>query len=128
MALRILLVEDSPTQAEFYGTSLKKAGFEVTLAENGRTALDLAIMEQPEVIILDVNLPGGMDGIQVCARLSRIPETTHIPVIILTQRDTPKDAMAGLKVGAVDYIAKDAFAVETLIESLKQFGIAATGR
>jgi DNA-binding response OmpR family regulator len=123
MAIRVLLVEDSPTQAEFYASTLRSLGVEVRLASDGKTALEIASIEQPDLIILDVNLPGSMDGIQVCVRLSRMPETHAIPVIILTKRDTPKDAMQGLKVGAIDYIAKDQFAVETLINSLKQFGI-----
>lgn len=123
MALEILLVEDSPTQAEFYKSVLMEMGLQVRLAHDGKTAIDMAVLYAPNLIILDVNLPGGLDGLQVCYRLSRMPETHQIPVIMLTQRDSSKDAIEGMKVGAVDYIAKDEFAVQTLLESMKQLGI-----
>lgn len=123
MPLEILLVEDSPTQSEYYRSILEEIGLLVHLAVDGKSALEIAANYQPNLIILDVNLPGGMDGLQVCQRLGRLPETQQIPVIMLTQRDTSNDAIEGMKVGAVDYIAKDEFAVQTLLDSMKQLGI-----
>lgn len=123
MPLEILLVEDSPTQSEYYQSILEEMGLLVHLAADGKSALEIAVAYQPNLIVLDVNLPGGMDGLQVCHRLSRLPETQQIPVIMLTQRDTSTDAIEGMKVGAVDYIAKDEFAVQTLLDSMKQLGI-----
>ena len=120
--MRVLLVEDSPTQAAFYKEVLQEVGLPVIHARDGREALDMAFEYQPDLIILDVHLPV-LDGIQVCARLSRLPETAHIPVIMLTRLDQPEDAMAGLNAGALDYIAKDEFAVETLLASMEQLGI-----
>jgi DNA-binding response OmpR family regulator len=121
--MKVLLVEDSPTQAEFYKEVLQEVGLSIIHARDGREALDMALEYQPDLIILDVNLPV-LNGIQVCARLQRTSETQHIPIIMLTRLDKPEDAMAGLSAGAVDYIAKDEFAVETLLASLEQLGIA----
>jgi DNA-binding response OmpR family regulator len=118
--MKVLLVEDSPTQAEFYRLILEDVGLEVIHVTDGPTALDAASIAWPDLVILDVNLPGGMDGMQVCARLHRMEETRNVPVIMLTQRDTSRDAMMGMEAGAVDYIAKDDFVVETLYSTLRQ--------
>src|SRR5690349_22666113 len=104
--LRILLVEDSPTQAAMICEILEEAGCEVEIAEDGQMALTKTYALLPDLLVLDVNLPI-MDGFQVCYRLKRDPETAHIPVIILTERDESDDALTGLAAGAIDYIAKD---------------------
>ena len=119
--MRVLLVEDSPTQAMFYRTILDELGLEVHMVSEGRAALNYAYENQPDLIILDINLPD-MDGFQVCTRLSRAQETSSIPIIMLTERDTPDDAWHGLQAGAVDYIPKDGFAAETLSASIQQLG------
>ncbi len=123
MAILALLVEDSPTQAQFYKDILEQLGLEVSIVDNGKDALDFAYRYHPQLIVLDVNLPI-MDGFQVCSRLSRSEETSNIPIIMLTERDAAEDASAGLQSGAIDYIAKDKFAAETLSASIRQLGVA----
>ena len=122
MASQVLLVEDSTTQAAYYRLVLEEAGLEVHLVGDGQAALDFAYHNRPDLVILDVNLPG-MDGFQVCSRLSRAAETCDIPIVMLTGRDTADDAWTGLQAGAVDYIPKDDFAVEALLASLGQLGV-----
>ena len=124
MTVRALLVEDSPTQAEYYKAVLEGIGLEVHVVDNGQTALDYAYNSHPDLIILDVNLPV-MDGFQVCSRLSRAEETRNIPIVMLTERDSADDAWVGLQAGAVDYIPKDDFADETLLASLEHLGMLA---
>jgi DNA-binding response OmpR family regulator len=82
-----------------------------------------AVMEQrPALIVLDVKLPG-MDGFQVCRRLKRSPDTQTIPVIMLTERDEAQATMSGLQAGADDYIPKDVFATEHLMNTLQEMGL-----
>lgn len=116
MKERILLVEDSPTQAKEYAAYLCREGYQVKIAADGFTALVMA-RHDTEAIILDINLPG-LDGFQVCRRLRRDPLTCNTPIIMLTSVATAKDTLHGLEAGANDYIPKDEFAVEQLISSL----------
>lgn len=122
MSAKVLLVEDSPTQAAFYRESLEELGLQVVTIDDGSSALIYALETPPDLIVLDVNLPG-MDGFQVCSRLQRSAQTKDVPIIMLTQNDRAKDASLGFKAGAIDYIAKDEFAIETLVVTLQQIGI-----
>lgn len=99
---RILLVEDEQTIANVVRDYLLQAGFQVDLARDGFTALQLASTRQPELIILDRMLPG-LDGVEVCRRLRR---TMSVPVIMLTALGTEDDRILGLEVGADDYLTK----------------------
>jgi DNA-binding response OmpR family regulator len=122
MSHRILVVEDSTSQALLLRLQLQRQGFVVEIAATGQEALRLARTMQPHAIVLDINLPD-LDGYQVCRRLKRTAETRDIPVVMLTGRDDARDALAGLELGIADYIPKDAFAEDTLIESLRQLGL-----
>ncbi|WJJ94288.1 response regulator [Neopusillimonas aromaticivorans] len=79
---------------------------EVVAAESGARALELALRLQPELILLDINMPGGMDGFEVCRCLKSNPETAGIPVIFLTAVEDTVSEEKGLALGAVDYIHK----------------------
>jgi len=122
MSHRILVVEDSVSQALRLRLELQRQGFVVEIAATGQEALRLAHTMQPHAIVLDINLPD-LDGYQVCRRLKSAAETRDIPVVMLTGRDDARDALAGLELGIADYIPKDAFAEDTLIESLRQLGL-----
>lgn len=122
MSHRILVVEDSLSQALRLRLELQRQGFAVEIAATGQEALRLVHAMQPDAIVLDINLPD-LDGYQVCRRLKAAAETRDIPVVMLTGRDDARDALAGLELGIADYIPKDAFAEETLIESLRQLGL-----
>ncbi len=117
----ILVVEDSPTQAQKMVAVLNVLyGLRVAVAQDGVEALRVAERQLPDLIVLDVNLPG-MDGYQVCTRLKRDPKTAAIPVIMLTSADSSQAALQGLKAGADDYIPKDVFATETLLATLRAY-------
>ena len=79
--------------------------------------------QPPDVIVLDIDLPE-IDGYSVCRALKGDSATAQIPIIMLTERDVAEDAWAGLQAGAIDYIPKDQFAVQTLSASIRQLGIA----
>lgn len=122
MSPSVLLVEDSPTQAKQISQILSEAGFSVRHVMDGPDAIQEVLENRPDLIVLDVRLPT-MDGFQVCSRLKRNPDTKSIPIIILTSQDSAKQTMAGLQSGADDYIAKDEFALETLLETATELGI-----
>ncbi len=122
MSKLALVIEDSETQAWHLKTLLETAQMAVDLAYNGTDGFELAQMNHPEVIILDVQLPD-MNGFQVCQHLKELQETAEIPVIMLTHQETHEAVVAGLQAGAVEFIPKDAFADAVLIETLKQMGL-----
>ncbi|MDY7079375.1 MAG: response regulator [Chloroflexota bacterium] len=116
---KILVVEDSPTQALHLQTLLEQEGLEVLLAYDGQTGLQMAQQMHPDLIVLDVQMPG-MNGFQVCRQLKNESATADIPVIIFTRHDEQEAVVLGLQTGAVDYIPKDAFADAVLLETLRQ--------
>ncbi len=122
MALEVLLIEDSQTQAAQIKATLESIGLHVRVAYDGQEGLRDAIENPPGLIVLDVKLPG-MDGFQVCRRLKRAPETQSVPIIMLTEKDGAQATMSGIQAGADDYIPKDIFATEHLVNTLQQLGI-----
>jgi DNA-binding response OmpR family regulator len=119
MKRKILVVEDSPTQSLHLQTLLEQEGLEVLLAHDGRTGLELAQQLHPDLIVLDVQMPG-MNGFQVCRQLKNTNNTADIPIIMFTRHDEQEAVVLGLQTGAVDYIPKDAFADAVLLETLRQ--------
>lgn len=99
---KILVVEDEESLREALAYNLNKQGYAVTTAADGKTALSIARSENPDLILLDVMLPG-LDGIEVCRQLR---QTMATPIIMLTARDEVIDRVVGLEVGADDYLTK----------------------
>jgi DNA-binding response OmpR family regulator len=122
MPQRVLLVEDSRTQALRIQLELARYSLTVMIASNGARAMAAVSENPPAAIILDVDLPD-TNGFQLCRRLKSDPSTAHIPIVMLTHRDAAQDTMAGLQVGAEDFIPKDSFAEQNLVESLRHLGI-----
>ena len=122
MTLDVLLIEDSKTQSAQIKAALESVGLEVRVAFDGPEGLRAVMEKAPALIVLDVKLPG-MDGFQVCRRLKRTPETQSIPIIMLTEKDGAQETMSGLQAGADDYIPKDIFATEHLINTLQELGL-----
>lgn len=116
---KILVVEDSPTQALHMQALLEQEGLKVLLAYDGREGLKMARQLHPDLIVLDVQMPG-MNGFQVCQQLKGEPATEDIPIIMFTRHDEQEAVVLGLQTGAVDYIPKDAFADAVLLETLRQ--------
>ncbi len=102
MADTVLVVEDETTLLETLAYNLKRQGYDVLTASGGTQALELARKEQPDVIVLDVMLPG-LDGFEVCRALRR---EMNVPILMLTARDEEVDKIVGLEVGADDYMTK----------------------
>lgn len=116
---KVLVVEDSPTQALHMQTLLEEKGVTVLLAPDGPTGLQMAKDLLPDLIVLDVQMPG-MNGFQVCRKLKVEHTTKDIPIIMFTRHDEQEAVVLGLQTGAVDYIPKDAFADAVLLETLRQ--------
>ncbi|MGK8557280.1 response regulator transcription factor [Nocardia gipuzkoensis] len=112
---RILVVDDEPLIAELLATSLRFQGFEVATAVNGGDGLDKVRSFRPDALIADVMMPG-MDGFGMLRRLRA--EGSDIPVLFLTSRDEINDRLAGLALGADDYVAKP-FSLEEVIARLR---------
>lgn len=102
---KILVVDDSATERHFIGEILRKRGFEVSFAEDGEKGLAQARQSQPDLVIMDVVMPG-MNGFQATRAITRDPETKHIPVIICTTKDQETDKVWGVRQGAKDYVVK----------------------
>ena len=102
---RILVVDDTPANLEVLCLALEAAGYEVMFADSGPVALDLATRFGPELILLDVTMPG-MDGFEVCRRLQQEDGTCSIPVIFLSARGEVDSVVEGLRNGGVDYVIK----------------------
>ena len=102
---RILIIEDEPDLAELVAFNVKRAGYEALVAHDGIKGLEVALREAPDLIILDLMLPG-LDGYGVFKELRRDGRTSGTPVIMLTARAQTEDRIRGLEAGADDYLTK----------------------
>ena len=102
---KVLVVDDSPTERHVLGEILAAQGYEVMFAESGETGIAKAKLEQPDLIMMDVVMPG-MNGFQATREITRAPETRRIPVIICTTKGQETDKIWGMRQGARDYIVK----------------------
>ena len=105
MSARILVVDDIEANVRLLEAKLTAEYYEVLTASDGPTALAMAAAERPDIILLDVMMPG-MDGFQVCRRLKDDSETRHVPVVLVTALDGRADRVAGLEAGADDFLTK----------------------
>ena len=115
----ILIIEDEPDIAESLRYNFEREGFKVSIAESGEKGLRLALDKQlpPSLVILDLMLPG-MSGLELCRRLRREPPTRKTPIIMLTAKVTEADKVAGLELGADDYIIKP-FSVKEVLARVR---------
>ena len=119
MSARILVVDDLEPNVKLLSAKLSAEYFDVLSAMNGEDALRIASDERPDVILLDVMMPG-MDGFEICRRLKADPVTTHIPVVMVTALDQQSDRVTGLEAGADDFLSKpvDDFALFARVKNL----------
>jgi len=101
----LLIVDDTPVSAEILSQVLRKANYSVRVARDGLSALKVVAEDPPELILLDVIMPG-MDGFETCKRIKANPEHQEIPIIFITGSDDVDSRVSGLEAGAVDYITK----------------------
>jgi DNA-binding response OmpR family regulator len=111
---RILVVDDDATVSEVVARYLQREGFVVETVADGRTALDRALAEPPDLVVLDLMLPG-IDGLEVCRRLRAL---APVPIVILTARGQESDRIIGLDLGADDYVAKP-FSTKELVARVR---------
>jgi twitching motility two-component system response regulator PilH len=116
----ILVVDDSPTERYFLTDLLRKNGFEVVAAETGEDGVAKAKLEKPDLILMDVVMPG-LNGFQATRMLSRDAATKAIPVIMCTTKNQETDRVWGLRQGAIDYLVKPIVA-EELLAKIKSLG------
>lgn len=102
---RILVVDDEPDLVELVRHHLAREHYDVVTAADGETGLAEARRRIPDLVVLDLMLPG-IDGLEVCRRLRSDPRTTHIPIVMLTAKGEESDAVIGLSQGADDYVRK----------------------
>ena len=103
MASRVLVVDDDPTVSDVVRRYLERAEYEVVLAADGQSALDAVHAQRPDLVVLDLMLPG-IDGLEVCRRLRR--DDPDLPVVMLTALGDEADRVVGLSLGADDYVTK----------------------
>jgi two-component system alkaline phosphatase synthesis response regulator PhoP len=121
---KILVVDDEEHIQELIKFNLEKNGFKVITADNGRDAFQLAKDQQPDLVFLDLMLPG-MDGLEVCKEIRKEPSISSMPIIMITAKGEELDKILGLELGADDYITKP-FSVRELIARAKAILIRTT--
>jgi len=114
---KILVVEDMDSVVDLLRTLLQREGFGVAVAQDGLEALDAVRSVKPDLVLLDLILPG-LDGLEVLRRIKQDPITSHLPVIVLSGKDEERDKVIGLEFGADDYVTKP-FQANELIARVK---------
>jgi DNA-binding response OmpR family regulator len=121
----ILVIDDEPDVLELVEFNLKKDGYETIVAKNGQYGLDIAKKHLPNLIILDIMMPG-LDGLEVCRELRADQRTRQIPMIMLTAKTAEADRIVGLELGADDYVTKP-FSPRELVARVRALLRRATG-
>jgi DNA-binding response OmpR family regulator len=101
----VLIVDDNPVNLRVMIQHLAEEGYETRIAQNGQEALEQLALALPDIILLDIMMPG-MDGFETCHHIKQIPSAQHIPIIFMTALSETENKVKGLKLGAVDYITK----------------------
>jgi two-component system, cell cycle response regulator len=105
MTARVLVVDDIPANVKLLEAKLGAEYFDVVTASNGLEALEKVASEKPDIVLLDVMMPG-MDGFEVCRRIKKDPASAHLPVVMVTALDQLSDRVTGLEAGADDFLTK----------------------
>jgi twitching motility two-component system response regulator PilH len=112
---KILLVDDSPTERHSINEILVNGGYEVVLAEDGEKGIAKAKSDNPDLVLMDVVMPG-MNGFQACRAITTDAATKHIPVILCTSKNQETDKIWGVRQGAKDYVTKPVDAHTLLVK------------
>ncbi|GAB6137537.1 response regulator [Halanaerobaculum tunisiense] len=117
MAAKILVVDDEENIVQLVEFNLKKEGYEVITASKGQQALELVRQQEPDLIVLDLMLPG-VDGFDICRKIRQNDQYSNLPIIILSAKEEEVDKILGLELGADDYVTKP-FSPRELIARVK---------
>src|SRR5438477_4233597 len=115
--MRILIIEDERGLTDVLAYNLQREGYETAVAHDGQEGLRKAQMQLPDLVILDLMLPG-MDGLEVCRQLRAGKQTSKIPILMLTAKGEEMDQVVGFSVGADDYVTKP-FSVKVLLQRIR---------
>lgn len=118
--MKVLVVDDSPTEMQKLTTMLQRHGHKVVTAETGEDGVEAAASEMPDAILMDVVLPG-INGFQATRKITKDATTGNIPVILVTTKDQETDKVWGMRQGAQAYLTKPV-AERDLVTTLKQIG------
>lgn len=113
MEKKILIIEDDPATLRLVDYSLKQEGYQTITATNGLDGIRKALSELPDLVILDVMLPG-MDGFEICYRLRSEPSTEKLPILMFSAKAQEIDKETGARVGADDYLTKPSAPAEII--------------
>lgn len=102
----IVVADDEPSLADLLAELLQRLGHDVTVVLSGQAALDACADAAPDLVVLDVGMPGDVDGLEATRRLRTRPETARVPILLLTARGSEGDVAAGFAAGANDYLVK----------------------
>jgi two-component system, OmpR family, phosphate regulon response regulator PhoB len=117
---KILIVDDQLEVRELVQVTLEIGDYQILAAENGQQALDIARAEHPDIVLLDIMMPGSnVDGLEACRRLKKDPATADITVVMLSAKGQESDIAAGRDAGANDYFTKP-FSPIALIEKVEE--------
>jgi two-component system alkaline phosphatase synthesis response regulator PhoP len=105
MQKKILIIEDDRSAARLAQYTIQQAGYDAIIAYDGYEGMEKTLSEHPDLVILDIMLPG-LDGYEICHRLRAEPETITLPILMISAKAREEDRNIGLKVGADDYLAK----------------------
>ncbi len=119
MPATILAVDDDWMNREMLQAHLENAGFRVLLANSGTKALEIAASEHPDLILLDVRMPG-LDGYETCIQLKAAPQTQHIPVLMITALEDEETKARGREAGAADFVPKP-FDLDQMLHQIRHF-------
>jgi two-component system cell cycle response regulator len=120
--MKILVVDDDYLSRELLQAHMEHAHFHVVLANSGEKALEKAEAEQPDIILMDVNMPG-LNGYNTCANLKTSPQTQHIPILLMTAMDDDAHIAFAVKAGADGFVSKP-YDIHKILEQIHQL----TGR
>ncbi len=117
--MKVLIIEDDKFLRELINRKLQSENFETVLAIDGETGLDLIIKENPDIVLLDLILPG-INGFEVLTKVKKNEKTKNIPVIILSNLGQKDDIEKGMGIGATDYLVKAHFTPSEIVEKINQ--------
>ena len=117
--MKVLIIEDDKFLRELINRKLQSKNFETVLAIDGETGLDLIIKENPDIVLLDLILPG-INGFEVLTKVKKNEKTKNIPVIILSNLGQKDDIEKGMGIGATDYLVKAHFTPSEIVEKINQ--------
>lgn len=115
----ILIIEDDNLLQKVYQEVLSKSGFDVVTASTGPMGLELIKTHKPSLVLLDVMIPGGMNGFDILEQVKRDPDLHTIPIVVISNLDTEKST--AMSIGATDYIFKATTSIDEVVEKVKKY-------